>query len=69
VAATRPCRGIGSSLFRPAEACAIAAGAKSIHLASSPAAVQFYNANGFEETVAASVDCRRGRSMACGGIE
>ena len=41
--------GIGSALFRTAEAAAIAAGADSIHVAASLAAVQFYKTVGFEE--------------------
>jgi GNAT superfamily N-acetyltransferase len=40
--------GVGSALFRTAEAAAIAAGASSIHVDASYAAVEFYKANGFE---------------------
>jgi putative acetyltransferase len=42
-------RGIGSALLRAAEADAIAAGATSLHLDASLAAVEFYKAHGFEE--------------------
>jgi putative acetyltransferase len=53
-------RGIGSALFRSAEAEAVAAGATSIHVAASLAAVEFYRTNGFE-------DVRRGQHMLWSG--
>jgi putative acetyltransferase len=42
-------RGIGSALLRAAEADAIAAGADSVYLDASLAAVEFYKAHGYEE--------------------
>jgi ribosomal protein S18 acetylase RimI-like enzyme len=57
--------GVGSALFRAAEASAIAAGAGSIHLDSSLAAVEFYKANGFEETGRGDHRLWSGRPMAC----
>jgi putative acetyltransferase len=42
-------RGVGSALFRAAEANAISAGATCIHVDSSLAAVEFYKSNGFNE--------------------
>lgn len=58
-------RGIGSALFRLAEAEAIAMGATSIHVDASLAAVAFYRANGFEEVGRGSHRLRSGRDMAC----
>lgn len=58
-------RGIGSALFRTAEADAIASGADSIHVASSLAAVDFYKANGFEHIRAGEHQLPSGHSMAC----
>jgi putative acetyltransferase len=57
--------GIGSALFRTAEASAIAAGADSIHVDASLAAVQFYKANGFAEIGRGDHQLPSGRSMAC----
>jgi putative acetyltransferase len=57
--------GIGSALFRTAEAAAIAAGANSIHVDASLAAVQFYKANGFEEIGRGDHQLSSGQSMAC----
>jgi len=57
--------GIGSALFRAAEAAAIAAGATSIHIDSSLAAVQFYKANGFEEVGRGEHRLWSGRPMRC----
>jgi putative acetyltransferase len=57
--------GIGSALFRTAEAAAIAAGADSIHVDASLAAVQFYKANGFEEIGSGEHRLPSGRSMPC----
>jgi putative acetyltransferase len=58
-------RGIGSALFRSAEAAAIAAGATSIHVDASLAAVEFYKANGFEEVGRGEHHLSSGRPMAC----
>jgi putative acetyltransferase len=57
--------GIGSALFRTAEASAIAAGASSIHVDASLAAVDFYKANGFEEVGRGNHRLWSGRSMPC----
>jgi putative acetyltransferase len=58
-------RGIGSALMRMAEASAIAAGAVSLRLDSSLAAVDFYKANGFVETGRGDHRLRTGRTMGC----
>lgn len=58
-------RGIGSALFRVAEAAAISAGATSIHVDASLAAVEFYKANGFEVVGCGEHRLRSGHSMAC----
>jgi putative acetyltransferase len=58
-------QGIGSTLFRTAEAAAVAAGATSIHVDSSLAAVDFYRANGFEEVGRGEHRLWSGRTMAC----
>jgi putative acetyltransferase len=58
-------QGIGSALFRTAEASAIAAGATSIHVDSSLAAVEFYRANGFEEVGQGEHPLSSGRTMRC----
>jgi putative acetyltransferase len=57
--------GIGSALFRTAEAAAIADGATSISVDASLAAVEFYKANGFEEVGRGQHRLPTGRSMAC----
>lgn len=57
--------GIGSALFRTAEAAAITAGATSIHVDASLAAVEFYKANGFEEVGRGEHRLWSGRPMAC----
>ena len=57
--------GVGSALFRTAEAGAIAAGATSIHVDASLAAVEFYKANGFEEVGRGEHRLQSGRPMAC----
>ena len=57
--------GIGSALFRSAEAAAISAGATSIHVDASLAAVEFYEANGFDEVGRGEHRLWSGRSMAC----
>jgi GNAT superfamily N-acetyltransferase len=58
-------RGIGRSLLRLAESSALAAGAKTLQLDSSLAAVDFYNANGFVETGRGEHQLRVGQPMAC----
>ncbi len=62
-AATR--RGVGTALFRTAEAAAVAAGATSIEIASSLAATDFWIANGFEETGRGEQRLRSGATMPC----
>ncbi|HLG55301.1 MAG TPA: GNAT family N-acetyltransferase [Vicinamibacterales bacterium] len=57
--------GVGSALLRAAEGSAIAAGAASLHLDSSLAAVDFYKANGFEEAGRGEHRLSSGRMMAC----
>jgi ribosomal protein S18 acetylase RimI-like enzyme len=58
-------RGIGSALLELAEASAIAAGATSLQLDSSLAAVDFYRSHGFEETGRGAHRLRSGDSMDC----
>ena len=58
-------RGIGSALLRTAEASAVAAGAATLRLDSSLAAVDFYKANGFVETGRGEHVLRVGRTMTC----
>ena len=59
-------RGIGSALLRSAESSASAAGARSVQLDASLAAVDFYKANGFVETGRGAHRLRLGRrTMAC----
>ena len=58
-------RGIGSALFRLAEAQALAVGATNIHVDASLAAVEFYKANGFDEVGRGEHRLRSGRPMAC----
>jgi putative acetyltransferase len=57
--------GIGSALFKSAEAAAIIAGARSIHVDASLGAVEFYKANGFEEIGRGEHRLSSGRPMAC----
>ena len=57
--------GIGSTLLRSAEASAVGAGATSIHIDASLAAVEFYKANGFEEIGRGEHRLWSGRAMAC----
>jgi putative acetyltransferase len=57
--------GIGSALLRSAEASAVGAGATSIHIDASLAAVEFYRANGFEEVGRGEHRLWSGRAMAC----
>ena len=58
-------RGIGSALFRLAEAHAVADGAASIHVEASLAGVEFYRANGFVELERGETRLRSGRPIAC----
>jgi ribosomal protein S18 acetylase RimI-like enzyme len=58
-------RGIGSALFRLAEAHAAARGAASIEVEASLAGVEFYKANGFEEGERGEVRLTSGRAIAC----
>lgn len=58
-------RGIGSALLRLAESSALAAGAGTLRLDSSLAAVDFYRANGFVETGRGEHQLRVGRRMSC----
>ncbi len=57
--------GIGSMLFRLAEADAVAACASSIYVDASLAAVEFYTANGFEEIDRGEHRLRNGQAIAC----
>jgi putative acetyltransferase len=57
--------GVGSALFRLAEAEALAAGALSIHVDASLAAIEFYKANGFEDLGRGDHQLRSGGSMPC----
>ena len=54
-------RGIGSALLRSAESSAAAAGAHTVQLDASLAAVDFYKANGFVETGRGAHRLRSGR--------
>ena len=58
-------RGIGSALLRSAESSASAAGALSVQLDASLAAVDFYRANGFVETGRGTHRLASGGDMAC----
>ena len=58
-------QGIGSALFRRAEADALAAGATAIDIAASLVAVDFYAAHGFEAVGRGEHRLRSGRRMAC----
>ena len=58
-------RGIGSALFRLAEAHAAANGATSIHVEASLAGVEFYKANGFAEVSRGETRLMSGRPIAC----
>ena len=57
--------GIGSALFRAAEASAVAAGATSIEIDASLAAVEFYKALGFKEVGRGKHRLPSGQAMAC----
>ena len=58
-------RGIGSALLRMVEAHAIAKGATSIQVEASLAGVEFYKANGFEETGRGDTLLMSGRPIWC----
>jgi putative acetyltransferase len=58
-------RGVGSALFKAAERAAIAAGATSLEIDSSLAAVDFYKTLGFEETGRGTHRLSSGHSIAC----
>jgi len=58
-------RGIGTALLRLAEEHALAHGATSIQIQASLAGVEFYKANGFEETGHGYALLMSGRSMPC----
>lgn len=58
-------RGIGTALLRLAEEHARAYGAKSIQIQASLAGVEFYRANGFQETARGEALLMSGRSMPC----
>jgi ribosomal protein S18 acetylase RimI-like enzyme len=58
-------RGIGSALFRLAEADAVASGATSIEIEASLAGVGFYKTQGFEEVSRGDIRLRSGRPIAC----
>jgi putative acetyltransferase len=58
-------QGIGSALFRLAEADAIASGASTIDIEASIAGVEFYRVNGFEEVARGETRLRSGRPIAC----
>jgi ribosomal protein S18 acetylase RimI-like enzyme len=58
-------RGIGTALYRAAEASAVALGATSIVIDASLAAVEFYKAHGFGETGRGAHALPSGQSMAC----
>ena len=57
--------GVGTALYRTAEASAVAAGAASIEIDASMAAVEFYKSNGFVETGRGAHALPAGRSMSC----
>jgi putative acetyltransferase len=58
-------RGIGSALFKLAEAEARAGGATSIHVEASLAGVEFYRTNGFEEVARGETRLMSGRPISC----
>src|SRR5687767_4598600 len=58
-------RGIGSALFRLAEAEAVSRGARSIRVEASLAGVEFYRANGFVEVGRGETHLMSGRPIAC----
>jgi ribosomal protein S18 acetylase RimI-like enzyme len=58
-------RGIGSTLFRLAEAEAITRGATSIHIEASLAGVDFYKSHGFVEVSRGYTHLMSGKSIDC----
>ena len=58
-------RGIGSALFRAAEAHAVAHGATSIEIEASLAGEEFYRRHGFVEISRGDIRLRTGRSIIC----
>jgi putative acetyltransferase len=58
-------RGIGTALLRLAEEHARTNGATTVQIQASFAGVEFYKANGFEETGRGEARLMSGRSMAC----
>jgi putative acetyltransferase len=58
-------RGVGSALFRAAEAAARKSGATELHVAASLVAVQFYRANGFVEIGPGQHRLATGTTMDC----
>jgi GNAT superfamily N-acetyltransferase len=58
-------RGIGSALFKIAEAEAISKGATSFHVEASFAGVEFYKANGFIEIAPGEIRLRTGQPIGC----
>jgi ribosomal protein S18 acetylase RimI-like enzyme len=58
-------RGIGSTLFRLAQAEAIARGATSIRVEASLAGLEFYKANGFVEVSRGETHLMSGRPIEC----
>jgi GNAT superfamily N-acetyltransferase len=57
--------GIGSALFKLAEAEAISKGATSIRVEASLAGVEFYKANGFIEVARGETHLKSGRPIEC----
>ena len=57
--------GVGSSLLRSAEVSAMSAGASTVHIDASLAAVEFYKANGFKEVGRGEHRLSSGRPMPC----
>jgi putative acetyltransferase len=57
--------GVGSALFKAAEASALAASAATLEIDASLAAVEFYKANGFDEIGRGEHVLRSGVSMPC----
>jgi GNAT superfamily N-acetyltransferase len=58
-------RGVGSTLFKLAEAEAISRGATSFRVEASFAGVEFYKANGFVETGRGETHLKSGRPISC----
>jgi GNAT superfamily N-acetyltransferase len=58
-------RGIGSALFKMAEAEAVSKGATSFRVEASFAGVEFYKANGFVEIARGEIHLRSGQPIGC----